>query len=263
MSRRYAIVLALLSTTACKAPEESHMKAIIGAVMIDGMGGPPVTNSVVVIAGEKIRAAGMASSVAIPAEADKIDGGGRYVTPALVAVAPNIQGRDEAALTQARETKRPAIGRAATLADVEWMVDHGASGIVGMARDTGKLDPDFLAKLRDLRITFAPALASGGDGLDTAKRNTLAIFRAGAPIALAAGVDAQREMELLVEAGIPPLDAIVAGTRNGAAAMDDASRGTIQAGKTADLLVLGAHPGADIRNLRRVALKIVNGSVVE
>ena len=78
-------------------------------------------------------------------------------------------------------------------------------------------------------------------------------------MALAAGVDPQREMELLVDAGIPPLDAIVAGTRNGAAALQDPERGTVQAGKAANLLLLAAHPGEDIRALRHVTLKIVDG----
>src|SRR5205085_3504987 len=120
---------------------------------------PPLTNSVVVISGNRIRAAGAASAIPIPAEADKVDGSGRYLMPALVAVAPNIQGKDESALIKARESRQPAIGRISTLAEGEWMIDHGASGVVGMIRDTETLDPDFVAKLRDLRITFAPALA--------------------------------------------------------------------------------------------------------
>jgi imidazolonepropionase-like amidohydrolase len=66
-------------------------------------------------------------------------------------------------------------------------------------------------------------------------------------------------MELLVDAGIPPLDAIVAATRNSAAALQDPQRGTIQPGKLANLLVLSAPPGEDIRNLRRIALRITSG----
>jgi imidazolonepropionase-like amidohydrolase len=261
MRHRAALAVLLLATCACKAPEEGHMKVIIGAVLIDGLGGPPLTNSVVVLSGSRIRGAGAASAIPIPAEADKVDGSGRYLMPALVAIAPNIQGRDEAALTKARETHQPAIGRIGTAADVEWMVDHGASAVVGMIRDTETLDPDFVGKLRDLRITFAPALAAGGDHADIAARNTRRLFQAGVPIALAAGVDAIREMELLVEAGIPPLDAIVAGTRNGAAALQDGERGTVQAGKLANLLLLSGHPGEDIRNLRKVALRVVEGAL--
>ena len=48
MLPRAALGVALLCCSACKSPEESHMKAIIGAVLIDGQGGPPVSNSVVV-----------------------------------------------------------------------------------------------------------------------------------------------------------------------------------------------------------------------
>ncbi len=258
-----ALLVALLATPACKAPEESHSKAILGAVLIDGSGGPPLTSSMVVMAGDRIRGAGRASTIPIPAQADKIDGGGRFLVPALVAVTPNIQGRDEAAFAKAREAGLPAIGRVATLADAEWMLDHGATGFVGMIRDTETLDPDFLAKLRDLRITCAPALIGAGAGLEIARRNTLRLFQAGVPIALSGeGADPLREAELLAQAGIPPLDVIVAATRNGAAALHDKETGVIQAGRRANLLVLSANPGEDIRNLGRVELRLANGEIV-
>ena len=59
------------------------------------------------------------------------------------------------------------------------------------------------------------------------------------------------EMALYVEAGLTPLDAIVAATATGAARMPpegEAGFGTIEAGKAADLIVLNADPLADIRN---------------
>src|SRR5947207_15547541 len=115
MRRRAALGVVLLATCACKAPEEGHMKVIVGAVLIDGLGGPPLTNSVVVISGNRIRAAGAASAIPIPAEADKIDGSGRYLMPALVAVAPNIQGKDESALIKAPDSRQQANGRIHTL----------------------------------------------------------------------------------------------------------------------------------------------------
>src|SRR5262245_4601760 len=81
MRNQIRLILALLVLSGCKAAEETRMKAIIGAVLMDGAGGPPVTNSVVVTAGDKIRAAGAASTVPIPAEADKIDGSGKFLVP--------------------------------------------------------------------------------------------------------------------------------------------------------------------------------------
>lgn len=72
------------------------------------------------------------------------------------------------------------------------------------------------------------------------------------------------ELALLVEAaGLTPMQAIVAGTRNGAAAMGMAGRrGTIEVGKAADLLVLDADPLADIRNTARIRMTIKDGVIV-
>ena len=59
------------------------------------------------------------------------------------------------------------------------------------------------------------------------------------------------EMEMYVEAGLTPMDAIVAATATGAAQMPPvggADYGTLEAGKIADLIVLNADPLADIAN---------------
>jgi imidazolonepropionase-like amidohydrolase len=70
-------------------------------------------------------------------------------------------------------------------------------------------------------------------------------------------------MEALVKAGVPPLDAIVAGSRNSADALrQSAVRGTIEPGKRADLLLLSANPGEDIGHLRRVAMRMAGGEWV-
>lgn len=71
------------------------------------------------------------------------------------------------------------------------------------------------------------------------------------------------ELALLVEAGLSPMDAIVAGTRNGAEAMGvGATRGTIAVGKAADLLVLDADPLADIRNTTKLRFVVKDGRIV-
>lgn len=73
-----------------------------------------------------------------------------------------------------------------------------------------------------------------------------------------------RELELLVSrAGLTPLQAIAAATGNAArVARADADRGTVQAGRAADLLVLDANPLSDIRNTRRIRHVIRNGTIV-
>jgi len=72
------------------------------------------------------------------------------------------------------------------------------------------------------------------------------------------------ELALLVEAaGFTPMQALVAGTRDGAAAMGvGATRGTVEVGKAADLLVLDANPLEDIHNTQRIRMTVADGRVV-
>lgn len=59
------------------------------------------------------------------------------------------------------------------------------------------------------------------------------------------------------------MEAIVAGTRNGAEAMGlGAARGTIEVGKAADLLVLDANPLVEISNTTRLRLVVKDGHVI-
>jgi imidazolonepropionase-like amidohydrolase len=76
------------------------------------------------------------------------------------------------------------------------------------------------------------------------------------------GFQTPREIELLVESGFSPMEAIVAATRTGAEIIGVSdSLGTIERGKLADLLILTADPLADIRNIRRIETVIQAGVV--
>ncbi|HET8623424.1 MAG TPA: amidohydrolase family protein [Gemmatimonadales bacterium] len=79
---------------------------------------------------------------------------------------------------------------------------------------------------------------------------------------LTPGFSEHREMELLVEAGLTPSDALAAATTAGAALLGVDSLGVIAAGKAADLVVLAADPLADIRNTRRVERVMVRGRLL-
>jgi cytosine/adenosine deaminase-related metal-dependent hydrolase len=74
------------------------------------------------------------------------------------------------------------------------------------------------------------------------------------------GLGFHRELELLVQAGIPPLEVISMATRNAAVALGVLhQRGTIEPGKRADFAVLRADPVADIRNARAVEFMVLEG----
>lgn len=63
----------------------------------------------------------------------------------------------------------------------------------------------------------------------------------------------QVELEMMVKAGMTPMQVLVAATSGGAKVMKlDQQLGAIQAGKAADLLVLNANPLTDIRNTRQI-----------
>lgn len=71
-------------------------------------------------------------------------------------------------------------------------------------------------------------------------------------------------IEGLVELGMTPSQAITAATKNGAIAMRMADRlGTIEVGKIADLLLLGADPTADIHNIRKLVAVYKDGRAVD
>ena len=67
------------------------------------------------------------------------------------------------------------------------------------------------------------------------------------------GFSNQRQLELLVEAGFTPLEAIAVGTRNGARFLGrDGRIGTIAPGKQADLMVVTGDPSRAIADVRKV-----------
>jgi len=65
--------------------------------------------------------------------------------------------------------------------------------------------------------------------------------------------DFQGELIAMADAGLSPLAAIIAGTRDGATAMGVSGRiGTVEPGKEADLLVVEGDPSRDLEDLRKV-----------
>lgn len=82
------LTLVVLLTTATPAEQSpaspsARLKALVGGTLIDGFGGPPVRNSVILIDGEKITAVGQVGSLAVPAGAQVISTEGMSVLPGL------------------------------------------------------------------------------------------------------------------------------------------------------------------------------------
>jgi imidazolonepropionase-like amidohydrolase len=60
-----------------------QLKALVGGTLIDGFGGTPIRNSVIIVEGERIKAIGQVGSLAIPAGAEIISTEGMSVLPGL------------------------------------------------------------------------------------------------------------------------------------------------------------------------------------
>jgi len=74
------------------------------------------------------------------------------------------------------------------------------------------------------------------------------------------GYSDQRQVELLVEAGFTPLEAIRVCTLNGATYLGKADRiGSLAVGRQADLVVIGGNPAADISDIRNVEMVFRQG----
>ena len=76
-----------------------------------------------------------------------------------------------------------------------------------------------------------------------------------------AGYGDWRAIELLVEAGLTPVEAIQVATSNGARLLGiDGQTGSIEAGKAADLLVVNGDPATNISDLRKVEIVFKDGT---
>ena len=142
-------------------------------------------------------------------------------------------------------------------------------------------DPQILAAMRDIdripRDKLPPRVAKLVAEPPVVKPspidlgNLRRVFDAGIPVVM--GTDAGnigtlhgpsvfREMALMVEAGLTPLQVLRSATVNGARAMGlERDAGTLAPGKLADLVILDADPLADIENLSHTHRVIKDGRV--
>lgn len=97
----------------------------------------------------------------------------------------------------------------------------------------------------------------------------IALHRAGVPVVPGSdtglvGFGLHREIELYVQAGMTPLEAIQSATIVSARAMGlDKDTGTVEAGKRADLILIDGDPLKDIRALRNVTRVVTNGRMYD
>jgi imidazolonepropionase-like amidohydrolase len=77
------LVTAALVATIHPGGQDLRVKALVGGTLIDGYGGRPLRNSVVIVEGERIRAIGQVGALPVPAGAEVISTEGMSVLPGL------------------------------------------------------------------------------------------------------------------------------------------------------------------------------------
>jgi imidazolonepropionase-like amidohydrolase len=143
--------------------------------------------------------------------------------------------------------------------------------LAGLLRDT--VAPEVIERIRKSHANRDPAVAERNRrNYEILQRSVARLAAAGAKIVLGSdtgledhffGYAEQREMELMVTAGMTPMQVIIAATSRGAEYLKLSDTGVLAPGKRADLLVLDANPLDDIKNTRRIARMYLNGVEVD
>ncbi len=164
------------------------------------------------------------------------------------------------------------------LQELREAVKAGADSIEHGTYDESQLDAETVEMLKEENVAYVPTLAvfdtyAGPEATPRERmQNVKTAHEAG--VLIGAGTDAQgpqmgfgsslhREMELLVEAGLSPSEAILAATRNAAVTLRvDNELGTIEKGQLADLILVKGKPWETISDIREVRVAIQDGKIV-
>ena len=123
------------------------------------------------------------------------------------------------------------------------------------------------------KVEHDPKTAKDRRAFANALRNLKAMEDAGITIAMGTdsgatplriqGFAEHLELALMVEAGLTPMQALVAATKGSAAVAGASNLGTLQPGNAADFIVLDANPLDDIRNTRKISAVWHNGKQLD
>ena len=161
----------------------------------------------------------------------------------------------------------PALSSVAAAAALQTGVD----GILSSSLLQQAAPPGMIAQTRRL-VAGRPVSADPSAELDIAKANLVSAWKAGVPLVTGSGAGnplvihgptAQREMELWVEAGLPPAVALQAATSNAARLLHAGDRiGCIRKGMDATFVIVAGNPLQEIQAMEQVSAVVLKGERV-
>jgi enamidase len=171
-------------------------------------------------------------------------------------------------------TGTPMETRDAVVAGAD-SIEHG----ILPGADSIEFNDDLIQLMLDKETYFIPTLAIAWaykdaypDVFSGLKQTCKKLHNAG--VKIAAGTDSgtpgvvigkglHKELELMVEAGISLMEALMAGTSRAADNLGKASElGTIETGKLADIIAVSGDPLKDIKGTREIRLVVKDGNVL-
>ncbi len=141
--------------------DRSHQPivALVGGTLIDGRGGAPVPNAVVVLQGDRIISAGPAASIAVPPQAERvIDAAGLFILPGLIDL--HIHFTQQRGDDMGLYADSPASAAIRGTALARQLIEAGITS----ARDVGTVD-DVALRIKegvDRRIIVGPRVFWSG-----------------------------------------------------------------------------------------------------
>jgi len=157
---------------------------------------------------------------------------------------------------------------------IQALIDAGVDDIAHLPYDF--FPPEAVRQMVERGIYLTPTFSvfrNYGAPVGTCVRNLRQFIQAGGQVALGSDYGGgpgdfelgipMYEIEMMSQAGMTPMQIILASTRNAAHVSNlEAELGTLEPGKMADILVVGGDPLADLQALREVLLVVHEGVVI-
>ncbi len=193
---RVAGLLLLAAGLVAGTAQPAELRALVGGTLLDGAGGPPLANSVILIDGERIAAVGQVGTLVVPPGAAVVSTEGMTVLPGLIDLQVRLAELGHGDRGRWEEVYVPLAERVVMPAAAESLLLAG----VTTARDVGSPLEAALSirdRIRAQRIV-GPSLAVSGPSLE--HDPPAATHARRWPVAGAA--DARQKAERLAHAGV-------------------------------------------------------------